>query len=189
MIKDMKSVVRIMSIALASLFVLVSCDKDKVDYNKPENELTENIGYLSLGNMQASVLEDTENIDSATRAEGVDINNFDVVITNKAGEAVASFKYGERPTEPIALEGGVYLISMSSSEVSIGISSMPTSSMLRDISWRCRSSSSASHLGHVPLQSPWCLHSAGVYFRPYLSATSLRMRLSISHFSFPVLIS
>ena len=117
MIKDMKSVVRIMSIALASLFVLVSCDKDKVDYNKPENELTENIGYLSLGNMQASVLEDTENIDSATRAEGVDINNFDVVITNKAGEAVASFKYGERPTEPIALEGGVYLISMSSSEM------------------------------------------------------------------------
>ena len=110
----MKSVVRIMSIALASLFVLASCSKDNVNYVDSDQELNKNIGYLNLADMQASVLVDTENIDSETRAEGVDVNNFDVVITNKAGEAVAEFKYGERPAEPIALDGGVYKIAVSS---------------------------------------------------------------------------
>ena len=103
-----------MSIALASLFVMVSCNKDNVNYVDNESDSKENIGYLNLANMQASVLEDTENIDSETRAEGIDINAFDVVITNQAGETVAEFQYGERPTEPIALDGGVYKIAMSS---------------------------------------------------------------------------
>ena len=75
----MKSVVRIMSIALASLFVLASCNKDKVDYAQQGNETKENIGYLSLAKMEASVMEDTENIESSTRAEGVDVNDFDAV--------------------------------------------------------------------------------------------------------------
>ena len=103
-----------MSIAFASLFVLASCSKDKVDYIEHEGDLQNNIGYLCLNNMEATILEDTENIESATRAEGIDINNFDVVITNQAGEQVAAFKYGERPAEAIALYGGVYKISMSS---------------------------------------------------------------------------
>ena len=106
-----------MSIALASLFVMVSCNKDNVNYVDNESDSKENIGYLNLANMQASVLEDTENIDSETRAEGIDINAFDVVITNQAGETVAEFKYGERPTEPIALDGGVYKIAMSSAAI------------------------------------------------------------------------
>ena len=110
----MKSVVRIMSIAFASLFVLASCSKDKVDYVDHEDDLKNNIGYLCLNNMEATILEDTENIESTTRAEGIDINNFDVVITNQAGEQVAAFKYGERPAEAIALYGGVYKVSMSS---------------------------------------------------------------------------
>ena len=115
--RDMKSVVRIMSIALASLLVMVSCKKDNVNYVDNVDDAKANIGYLSLANMQASVLEDTENIDSETRAEGIDINTFDVVITNRAGETMSSFKYGERPTEPIALDGGVYKIAMSSADM------------------------------------------------------------------------
>lgn len=103
-----------MSIAFASLFVLASCSKDKVDYVDHEDDLKNNIGYLCLNNMEATILEDTENIESTTRAEGIDINNFDVVITNQAGEQVAAFKYGERPAEAIALYGGVYKVSMSS---------------------------------------------------------------------------
>ena len=58
----MKSVVRIMSIALASLFVLASCNKDKVDYADNSQDATKNIGYLNLASMEASVMEDTENI-------------------------------------------------------------------------------------------------------------------------------
>lgn len=103
-----------MSIAFASLFVLASCSKDKVDYVDHEDDLKNNIGYLCLNNMEATILEDTENIESTTRAEGFDINNFDVVITNQAGEQVATFKYGQRPAEAIALYGGVYKVSMSS---------------------------------------------------------------------------
>ena len=103
-----------MSIALASLFVLASCNKDKVDYADNSQDATQNIGYLNLAGMEATVMEDTENIESSTRAEGVDINNFDVVITSKGGAEVASFKYGARPAEAIALEEGIYTIAMSS---------------------------------------------------------------------------
>ena len=116
----MKSMVRIMSIALVALSTMVACHKDHVDYNGNGSDENENIGYLNVAGLQADILKDTENFDSASasRAEGVDINTFDVVITNKAGETVASFKYGERPTDPIALVGGVYKINMSSAEMS-----------------------------------------------------------------------
>ena len=107
-----------MSIALSALLVLGACNKDKVNYVDPTDQATDNIGYLMLGNMEASILEDTENVESAaTRAEGVEINDFDVVVTNNAGEVMASFKYGERPTEPIVLESGVYAISMVSRQM------------------------------------------------------------------------
>ena len=112
----MKSMFRFMSIALVALSTMVACHKDHVDYNGNGSDENENIGYLSVAGLQADILKDTENFDSAssTRA-GVDINDFDVVITNNAtGEKVSSFKYGERPTEPIALVGGVYKINMSS---------------------------------------------------------------------------
>lgn len=103
-----------MSIALASLSMLVSCHMDNVDYVGNEDDAKNNIGYLNLSDLQATVMEDTENVESETRAEGVDINNFDVVITNKAGETVKSFKYGERPADSIALEAGVYNVTMTS---------------------------------------------------------------------------
>ncbi len=112
----MKSMFRFMSIALVALSTMVACHKDHVDYDGNGSDANDNIGYLNVAGLQADILKDTENFESASasRAEGVDINTFDVVITNAAGETVASFKYGERPTEPIALEGGVYKIKMSS---------------------------------------------------------------------------
>lgn len=113
----MKSIVRFLSIAATAVLALGSCSKDKVDYIDPNGTHTDNIGYLSLSGMTATVLEDTDNVESTTRAEGVDINNFDVVITNAQGEKVESFKYGERPMTPIVLEGGVYKLSMSSADM------------------------------------------------------------------------
>lgn len=112
----MKSVVKMMGVALVTLLALGACNKDKASYVDGPDSARDNVGYLIVGGMEASVLEDTENISSpaSTRAEGVDINSFDVVITNKAGDTMASFKYGERPQEPIALESGVYTIAMSS---------------------------------------------------------------------------
>ena len=113
----MKSVVRFLSIAATAVLALGSCSKDKVDYVDPNGQKNENIGYLSLSGMEATVMEDTDNIESTTRAEGVDINNFDVVITNNSGAIVKEFKYGELPEEPIALEAGVYNITMSSASM------------------------------------------------------------------------
>ena len=119
----MKSIVRIISVAFVAALTLGACNKDKVDYTGKEDNVQENIGYLQLGDLQASIMVETENVTSPTetRAEGdetatstVDINDFDVVITNEAGDQMAAFKYGERPSEPIALEGGVYTIAMSS---------------------------------------------------------------------------
>lgn len=115
----MKSVVKMMGVALTALLTLGACNKDKVNYVDPNDSANDNVGYLVVGGMEASVLEDTENISSpaSTRAEGVDINTFDVVITNKSDQEVASFKYGERPSEPIALEAGVYTVAMSSAKM------------------------------------------------------------------------
>jgi hypothetical protein len=110
----MKQIVKLLSIAAAVVVTLGACSKDKPHYVGPNDDVTNNIGYLALGSMEASVMEDTEVIGSVTRAEGVDINNFDVVITSQSGEVMASFKYGERPTEPIALDSGVYNITMMS---------------------------------------------------------------------------
>ena len=112
----MKSFVKFMSVALVALPLLVSCHMDNVDYEGIDGPAKNNVGYLQVGNMQASVIVDTENFDSAeaTRAGEVDINTFDVVILNDKGTEVTSFKYGERPKEAIALEGGVYTIKMSS---------------------------------------------------------------------------
>lgn len=113
----MKSVIKFMSLVVAVALGLSSCNRDNVGYD-PGTQTGDgnNIGYLVLGGMNASILEDTENIDSnpGTRAGGVDISTFDVVITNKDGEEVASYKYGELPTEPIALDAGVYKVTMMS---------------------------------------------------------------------------
>ena len=112
----MKSFVKFLSVALVALPLLVSCHMDNVDYEGIDGPAKNNVGYLQVGNMQASVIVDTENFDSAetTRAGEVEIKNFDVVILDEKGNTVKSFKYGERPTEAIALEGGVYTIKMSS---------------------------------------------------------------------------
>lgn len=133
----MKSIVRIISVAFVAALTLGACNKDKVDYTGKEDNVQENIGYLQLGDLQASIMVETENVTSPTetRAEGdnsesgdageagdtttpaIDINTFDVVITNQAGDQMAAFTYGERPSEPIALEGGVYKIAMSSGDM------------------------------------------------------------------------
>ena len=113
----MKSVVKILSIAVAAMVALGSCNHDKIDYVGHNSNGNDNIGYLALAGMQASVLEETENVESTTRAEGVNIDSYDVTITDKAGQQVKSFKYGELPTEPIALEAGVYIIAMSSNSM------------------------------------------------------------------------
>jgi hypothetical protein len=128
----MKNLAKILSIAAVAL-TLGACNKDNINYNGPVDSSKENIGYLALGGMEASIMVDTENIDSETRAEGADINTFDVVITNQAGAEVKSFKYGERPEEAIALEAGIYNITMQSAEMSGAEWEMPVYGAEREV--------------------------------------------------------
>lgn len=109
-----------LGIAAMCLLTLGACKKDKIDYADSDANSTENIGYLSFAEFEATVMEDTENITSTpkTRAEAVDINTFDVQIMNNEGGVITTFKYGERPTtEPLALEAGVYKVVMSSGQM------------------------------------------------------------------------
>ena len=127
----MKSVVKKMGFALLALIMLGACKE--VDTIVP-NDSKSSIGYLLVSGMEASILEDTENVATpSTRAEGSDINNFDVVITNANDEVVSTFKYGERPTEPIALEGGVYKIAMSSAAMQGAAWEMPVYAGEREV--------------------------------------------------------
>ena len=128
----MKNLAKILSIAAVAL-TLGACNKDNINYNGPVDSSKENIGYLALGGMEASIMVDTENIDSETRADGADINTFDVVITNQAGAEVKSFKYGERPEEAIALEAGIYNITMQSAEMSGAEWEMPVYGAEREV--------------------------------------------------------
>ena len=128
----MKNLAKILSIAAVAL-TLGACNKDDINYNGPVDSSKDNIGYLALGGMEASIMVDTENIDSETRAEGADINTFDVVITNQAGAEVKSFKYGEHPEEAIALEAGIYNITMQSAEMSGAEWEMPVYGAEREV--------------------------------------------------------
>ena len=113
----MKSVIKFMSLVVAVALGLSSCNRDNVGY-EPGTQTGDgnNIGYLVIGGINASIMEDTENISSnpGTRASEVDIKTFDVVISDKDGVEVAAYKYGELPTEPIALDAGVYKVTMMS---------------------------------------------------------------------------
>ena len=113
----MKSVIKFMSLVVAVALGLSSCNRDNVGY-EPGTQTGDgnNIGYLVIGGMNASIMEDTENISSnpGTRAGEVDIKTFDVVISDKDGVEVAAYKYGELPTEPIALDAGIYKVTMMS---------------------------------------------------------------------------
>ncbi|MBR6632299.1 MAG: DUF4493 domain-containing protein [Alistipes sp.] len=122
----MKTFTKFLSLTAILAMVLCSCNKDNPTYVGNDPEGKENMGYLALGGLNASVMVETENTDSsenvadalATRA--VDINTFNVVITDATGAKVAEYLYSELPAEPIALYAGTYTVSLSSGSMTAG---------------------------------------------------------------------
>ena len=122
----MKTFTKFLSLTAILAMVLCSCNKDNPNYTTNNPEGKENMGYLALGGLNASVMVETENTDSsenvadalATRA--VDINTFNVVISDATGAEVKTYTYGELPEEPIALYAGTYTVSLSSGEMTSG---------------------------------------------------------------------
>lgn len=122
----MKTFTKFLSLTAILAMVLCSCNKDNPTYVGNDPEGKENMGYLALGGLNASVMVETENTDSsenvadalATRA--VDINTFNVVITDATGATVAEYLYSQLPAEPIALYAGTYTVSLSSGSMTAG---------------------------------------------------------------------
>lgn len=122
----MKTFTKFLSLTAILAMVLCSCNKDNPNYATNDPEGKENMGYLALGGLNASVMVETENTDSsenvadalATRA--VDINNFNVVVSDATGATVAEYLYSELPAEPIELYAGTYTVSLSSGEMTSG---------------------------------------------------------------------
>lgn len=122
----MKTFTKFLSLTAILAMVLCSCNKDNPTYVGNDPEGKENMGYLALGGLNASVMVETENSDSsenvadalATRA--VNINAFTVVITDATGAKVAEYLYSELPAEPIALYAGTYTVSLSSGSMTAG---------------------------------------------------------------------
>ena len=122
----MKTFTKFLSLTAILAMVLCSCNKDNPSYAGNDPEGKENMGYLALGGLNASVMVETENSDSsenvadalATRA--VDINTFNVVVSDATGAKVAEYLYSELPEEPIALYAGTYTVSLSSGKMTSG---------------------------------------------------------------------
>ena len=122
----MKTFTKFLSLTAILAMVLCSCNKDNPTYVGNDPEGKENMGYLALGGLNASVMVETENTDSsenvadalATRA--VDINNFNVVVSDATGAKVAEYLYSQLPAEPIELYAGTYTVSLSSGEMTSG---------------------------------------------------------------------
>lgn len=122
----MKTFTKFLSLTAILAMVLCSCNKDNPNYVGNDPEGKENMGYLALGGLNASVMVETENTDSsenvadalATRA--VDINNFNVVVSDATGAKVAEYLYSKLPAEPIELYAGTYTVSLSSGSMTAG---------------------------------------------------------------------
>lgn len=98
----------------------VSCENGLPTENYDQNA---NKGYLSLSALSVELVTDHKPVDgdvstrsAATRA--VDINDFDCFIYDESGNnVIRTFKYGERPTQSIELDGGKYIFKMISGEI------------------------------------------------------------------------
>lgn len=115
-------------VALLAAIVAVGCSEENVTFGGDGNDTHANMGFLSLAdlNVDCRIVEsDNDNgVDPtvstastrATRAS-VDASNFDCSIINEENEVVMSFKYSERPTEPVELETGDYILKIQSGDV------------------------------------------------------------------------
>lgn len=111
---------------VATLFatlLAIGCQETKISFGEEEEVNTSNKGFLSLSNLAVDcrIDENEPELGLSTRQatrSSVDIATFDCLIVNEAGDVVKSFKYSERPTEPIELVTGDYIFKIVSGEAS-----------------------------------------------------------------------
>ena len=57
-----------MSLFAVAALTLASCHKDNASYDDGKNNVGDTIGYLVLGGLEATVMEDTETVNNGTAA-------------------------------------------------------------------------------------------------------------------------
>ena len=110
------------AVTLFAALLMVGCDEPKLSFGGEGEENLSNKGFLSISELVVDCRIDENDPElgvttrQATRTS-VDVANFDCSIIDEAGNVVKSFKYSERPTEPIELATGDYIFKMQSGEV------------------------------------------------------------------------
>lgn len=114
---------KLTSIAMITALMVVGCAKERlvVTPNDGNAELS-NEGYLKISGLKADCRIDERDplysSESSTRTGAtINVDDFNCRILNEKNEEVLVFKFGERPSEQIALEAGDYLFEIVSGEV------------------------------------------------------------------------
>ena len=107
------------AVALFATLLMAGCAEEKLSFGNGGDENLSNKGLLSVSNLSVDCRTDERDPEvglssrSATRGS-VNVDNFECSILNDEGVVIKSFKYSERPTEPIELETGDYIFKMQS---------------------------------------------------------------------------
>ena len=116
--KQMNILTKAATVLIGATMLMAGCVNEDIRYDDDNKTKPENVGYLSLSGLNVEVMSDTEVITGVkshtpTRAESVDPSDFTVdIVSNKTGEVVTSFKYADKPAEPIELEVGNYTLNV-----------------------------------------------------------------------------
>ena len=110
------------AVTLFATLLMAGCAEEKLSFGNEGEENTSNKGFLSVSDLTVDcrIDENDPELGLSTRQatrNSVDVANFECSIINENNEVVKSFKYCERPTEPIELETGDYIFKMQSGEV------------------------------------------------------------------------
>lgn len=109
-------------IAACAALLVMGCADEKLTIESGDDVKIENGGYLSVSALSVDCRIDERDpgvsvMSVPSTRNSVDVNAFDCQIINEKNVVVMEFKFGERPTAPIALEAGDYILKIQSAEV------------------------------------------------------------------------
>ena len=109
-------------IAVCAAFFMMGCADEKLTIEGNGGATISSEGYLSMSALSVDCRIDERDpgvsvMSANTTRNAVDVNAFDCQIINEDNEVVLEFKFGERPTAPIALAVGDYILKIQSAEV------------------------------------------------------------------------
>ena len=107
----MKHLFHPIAVLWACILLASGCVSEKTDYKQDGNPSGESVGYLSLAGSGLEVVTDTEIMTSSrTQVAESALDDYTIAIDDASAQTVRSFKYGEKPADPIELVVGNYTL-------------------------------------------------------------------------------